>query len=92
MSTANAGANSATLNSPPPAIWNLPLARNTNFAGRDADLAALHQALSSTDPAGRVRVIHGMAGDDQEFGQRRFLAPQFTGQFIGSQRPHAVTE
>lgn len=45
-----------------PAIWNVPLQRNPNFVGRDADLTELHFTLTGADAAGRVRVIHGMAG------------------------------
>jgi tetratricopeptide (TPR) repeat protein len=45
-----------------PLIWNVPLPRNANFGGREADLAGLHLALSGEDPAGRVRVVYGMAG------------------------------
>ena len=45
-----------------PPIWNVPHQRNPNFTGRDQLLDAMHQALSSGQPAALTQALSGLGG------------------------------
>jgi hypothetical protein len=48
---------------PPPAVWNVPQARNPNFTGREEMLAQLRAALTSGQAAALTQAIHGLGED-----------------------------
>jgi tetratricopeptide (TPR) repeat protein/transcriptional regulator with XRE-family HTH domain len=53
----------ATDGSPePPAVWHVPLRRNSFFTGRDALLQELHAALQPDGSTPRVQALTGLAG------------------------------
>jgi len=45
-----------------PAIWNVPHNRNRNFAGREAVLTRLHEALATGGAAALTQAITGLGG------------------------------
>ncbi len=55
-----------TTSSPPfpkvPWIWNVPIARNRNFTGREEQLKRLHDSLQSGKPTALTQAIRGMGG------------------------------
>jgi len=45
-----------------PKIWNVPLARNRNFTGREVQLKRLHDSLASGKVAALTQAIRGLGG------------------------------
>ena len=45
-----------------PPVWNVPHHRNPNFTGREELLAAIHQALTSGQPAALTQALSGLGG------------------------------
>lgn len=45
-----------------PAIWNVPIARNRNFTGREEQLKKLHDSLASGKAAALTQAIRGLGG------------------------------
>lgn len=43
-------------------VWNVPLARNPNFTGRDREITALHTALTSGQPNTSFQAVSGLGG------------------------------